>query len=102
MSWAYRCMRCRGRNTLAHKFEWYKRTPTCRHCGHFRMYPDRERQYRKDICRDSSCCHYPHRIGSTVCIHHPQHEIIVRTGRGGELLSYVLEDIARRAAQVGV
>jgi hypothetical protein len=112
MSWAYRCNKCRGRNTIKHKYEWYKKAPSCRHCGHAEFIPpegsikkavigpvfylDKARQYRKDICRDTSCCHYPHRYASTLCIHHPQHEIIVRTGRYGEALEDVLADIARR------
>lgn len=97
MSWAMRCSACRGRNTMRKKPEHYKKTPVCKHCGKCnRFYLDKARQYRNDICRDESCCHYPHRYASTLCIYHPQHEIIVRTGRYGEALEDVLADIARR------
>lgn len=92
MSWAYRCMKCRGRNVFRQKVEWYIRAKKCRHCGHGRFYLDRARQYRKDYC---SCegYHYRHREGSTYCIHNPNYQVNVRVGRYGEKLEDVLEDI---------
>jgi|GEM_PF-2773624 len=83
MSYAYRCMRCRGRNTLRHALEWYVRAPKCKHCKHDRFYLDKARQYRTDYC---SCegYHYTHRRCSTYCIHRPDYERNVRIGRYGE------------------
>lgn len=83
MSVAYRCMKCRGRNTLPRPLEHYIRTPKCKHCGWFRFYLDKARQYRKDYC---SCegYHYTHRIKSKFCVHHPEYEFNVRTMRYGE------------------
>lgn len=93
MSWAYRCMKCRGRNTWKHPWEWYKRTKKCRHCGHFRFYLDKARQYRTDYC----CCagyHHTHRSGSKFCEMNPQHELMVRTERYGEAVADVALDMA--------
>jgi hypothetical protein len=96
MSFAMRCMKCRGRNTMRRQPTEYKKTPTCKHCKSCnRFYLDKARQYRKDYC---SCegYHFTHRHGTTFCIHNPGYEINVRTVRYGEALEDVLADIARR------
>lgn len=98
-TWHYRCLKCRGRNKKKKPIDHYVRVQKCRHCGHAGFYLDKERQNRKDICRDEACCHYPHRYRSSLCLHHPQAEIIIRTGRYGEPLADVLADIARRKAE---
>jgi hypothetical protein len=83
MSFAYRCNKCRGRNTIARRIDDYIRIPKCRHCGHKGFYLDKDRQYRGDYC---SCegYHYTHRKKSKFCIHHPDYQLNVRTERYGE------------------
>ena len=98
MSYAYRCSKCRGRNTLKHPLEWYVRAKKCRHCGWFRFYVDKARQFRNDYCTCAGY-HHTHRKGSLMCEHHPNYEINVRTGRYGEALADVLADIARRTKE---
>ena len=96
MSYAMRCSKCRGRNTMKRLPEQYKKTPVCKHCKCCnRYYLDKARQYRNDYC---SCegYHWTHRVKSPYCIHNPEYEIRVRTGRYGEALEDVLADIARR------
>jgi DNA-directed RNA polymerase subunit RPC12/RpoP len=93
VSYAYRCMKCRGRNTLKHELEWYKRTPKCKHCGHFRFYLDKARQYRTDICRCSGY-HYTHRTGSKFCEFNSNQELMIRVDRYGEKVEDVLLDMA--------
>ncbi len=63
--------------------ERYVRTPKCKHCGHFRYYLDKGRQYRTDYC---SCggYHHKHRQGSKFCESNPDYEFNVRTMRYGE------------------
>lgn len=94
MSWAYRCMKCRGRNTLKSEITGYF-GPECRHCGHNRFYLDRRRQWRTDYCNCEGY-HYKHRAGSGCCELSPNYEVNVRVGRYGEKLEDVLEDIALR------
>ena len=95
MGWAYRCNRCRTRNTFRKKLEEYVRPKKCKECGHDRFYYDRERNHRSDYC---SCegYHWTHRRGTTYCIHNPLYQVNVRVGRYGEKLEDVLEDIALR------
>jgi DNA-directed RNA polymerase subunit RPC12/RpoP len=91
----YRCMKCRGRNTgTAH--ESLRKTPKCRHCGHFRFYIDMARLNRTDICRDEACWYHPHRYGSTLCIHHKDYELMTRVHRHGEDEAEVRMEIAMR------
>ncbi len=99
MSYAYRCSKCRGRNTMKHRYDWYKRTPVCKHCKACnRYYLDKARQYRNDYC---SCegYHYKHRIKSACCIHHPDYELHVRVGRYGEDSAVVIAEIAARSKE---
>ena len=117
MSWAYRCKRCRGRNTLKHKYEWYKRAPKCKHCSHSEFIPppgsdkkpvigpvfylDKARQYRTDFCVCEGY-HFTHRVKSPYCIHNPEYEVRVRCGRYGELEADVRADIARREKEESI
>ena len=99
MSWPYRCMQCRGRNTLAHRLEWYKRTPKCKHgCGCNRFYMDKARLRRTDYCVCEGY-HHTHRIKSAYCVHNPNYELHSRVGRYGEDQALVLAEIAARARQ---
>jgi hypothetical protein len=99
MSFAYRCMSCRGRNTLRQPIDHYLRPPKCRHCswvekpGAKRFYVDKLRQFRTDYC---SCegYHYRHRAGSKFCTSNPQYEFNVRTARYQEDPEEVRFDIA--------
>jgi DNA-directed RNA polymerase subunit RPC12/RpoP len=99
VSWAYRCMKCRGRNTLPRQVEDYRRAPKCRHCGHKSFYLDKARQYRRDYC---SCegYHHTHRAKSPFCIENPNYELNVRVRRYGEDLLDVQIDIAFDAPMV--
>lgn len=93
MSVAYRCMKCRGRNTLRRPLHDYLRVPKCRHCGHKSFYLDRARQYRNDYCRCEGY-HYTHRAKSKFCTVNPNYELNVRVLRYGEDLTDVQIDIA--------
>lgn len=95
MTWHYRCMKCRGRNVFLRELDTYIRRKKCRHCGHFRFYLDRRRQWRTDYCRCNGY-HYTHRIGSPYCEHNENYQVNVRVGRYGEKLEDVLEDIKLR------
>lgn len=93
MSYAYRCMKCRTRNTLRQPLERYIRIPRCKRCLNTTFYVDKERQFRTDICTCDGY-HFKHRIKSTFCIHNPLYQFNVRTMRFGEDPDEVREDIA--------
>jgi hypothetical protein len=90
-------MKCRGRNTLKQKLDWYIRVPKCRHCKHASFYLDKSRQYRDDIC-DCSGYHFKHRIKSKFCEHHPDYQFNVRTLRYKECPEEVRLDMAYNTA----
>lgn len=71
MSHIYRCSRCRTRNTWPRALGTYVRGRRCRHCGHDRFYPDRERVTRKPC--NCSGYHHAHRPGSRRCDHNHLH-----------------------------
>lgn len=96
MSFAYRCMRCRTRNTFKKPLEDYVRLKKCKRCSWWRFYLDRARQYRTDYC-DCAGYHYRHRIGSPFCQHHPECEFNTRVRRYGEDPLEVRIDIAWEA-----
>lgn len=91
MTWKYRCNKCRGRNVFLKLLEDYVRPRRCRHCGHGCFYLDRRRQYRTDYCSCTEGYHHMHRLGSPLCIHHPQFELNSRVARGEELKDVLLE-----------
>lgn len=80
MSFYYRCMKCRTRNTFRRPVEQYVRVRKCRSCTHVAFYVDKERQHRTDYCQCSGY-HYRHRKGSPYCQTNPRYEFNVRVGR---------------------
>ena len=64
-----RCQHCRARRALPKHPDEYQILPKCRVCGRRGYTVDKYRQAGKDVSitchRD--CCHYPHRLGSSVC-----------------------------------
>lgn len=99
MSYYYKCSRCRGRNVFKQKVGFNKKIERCRHCQYGNFYVDKRMQYRDDYCIDTACVHYKHRFRSSVCIHHPDAELIIRTTRYGENREDVLADIARKKSE---
>jgi Zn ribbon nucleic-acid-binding protein len=93
MGYAYRCSKCRTRNTFARRLEDYIRTKVCKSCGHKRFYWDKERNKRRDYCTCEGY-HFKHRIRSLFCVHNPNYELNVRVLRYGEEPEEVMLDIA--------
>jgi hypothetical protein len=93
MSFYYRCMKCRTRNTFKRPLEHYKRQKKCRACDHWRFYVDKERQHRTDYCQCEGY-HFSHRKGSPYCTANPNYEFNVRVRRFGENPVDVVLDIS--------
>lgn len=94
----FKCMKCRTRHVFRHPVEWYKIKRKCRSCGHWRFYLDKERTNRNDYCTCGTT-HYPHRYKSSLCMHHPDYQMIVRTQVYGEERIEVMIDMAFNSPQ---
>lgn len=92
MRFAYRCSKCRARNTFPRKVEEYIIARKCKSCGYKRFYVDKERMRRKS-CYCSGYW-FPHRIGCRCCVQNKDHVInsAIRAGAtADELLDLRLD-----------
>lgn len=87
--YAYRCMKCRTRNTFRKKVDNYVLQRKCKCCGSPSFYWDKERNTRNAMGRyHLSACScslgrgyygYTHRKGSKICEYNPNWELNLRS-----------------------
>lgn len=79
----HRCVKCEHRKTLRRLWSLYVRPPRCESCGHYRLYPCRDRLASRNRKRNCHCSGYwfIHRRGSKWCERNPNIEHVHETQR---------------------